>query len=196
MVEFVIGKNIKTAGDKVLIASKASEIIGLLSDKEKFLTSAIKKQTAESGIKAYDLGDYKLIASVVNPKMTAVEWQNFAGKIYSNIKNCREVKADLFGANEYAYDFAFGLELASYSFDKYFTAKPESFYPKLERVIFTGVSDLTGYKKLSGLANAVRYARDLINEPANYLTPEVFAADIRRLEYLGLEVKILDEKAM
>lgn len=196
MVEFVIGKNIKTAGDKVLIASKASEIIGLLSDKEKFLTSAIKKQTAESGIKAYDLGDYKLIASVVNPKMTAVEWQNFAGKIYSNIKNCREVKADLFGANEYAYDFAFGLELASYSFDKYFTAKPESFYPKLERVIFTGVSDLTGYKKLSGLANAVRYARDLINEPANYLTPEVFAADIRRLEYLGLKVKILDEKAM
>ena len=28
------------------------------------------------------------------------------------------------------------------------------------------------------------------------MTPEVFAADIRRLEYLGLEVKILDEKAM
>lgn len=42
----------------------------------------------------------------------------------------------------------------------------------------------------------MRYARDLINEPANYLTPEVFAADIRRLEYLGLEVKILDEQAM
>ncbi|MDO4162654.1 MAG: leucyl aminopeptidase, partial [Pseudomonadota bacterium] len=76
------------------------------------------------------------------------------------------------------------------------TTKPASFYPKLERIIFTGVDNLTDYKQLSALANAVRYARDLINEPANYLTPEVFAADIRRLEYLGLEVKILDEKAM
>lgn len=196
MVEFVIGKNIKTAQDKVFVASKAAEIVDHLSDKEKFLGGAIKKQTVDSGIKVYNLGDYQVVSVIVEVKMSALKWQNLAGKIYPKIKNCREVKVDLLNLNEHAYDFAFGLELASYSFDKYFTIKNESFYPKLERIAFIGLTDMTNYKPLSGLANAVRYARDLINEPANYLTPEVFSTDIRRLEYLGLEVKILDEKAM
>ena len=55
---------------------------------------------------------------------------------------------------------------------------------------------MEGYKNNSCLANSVRYARDLINEPANVLNPEVMSQDIKRLEYLGLEVEILDEKAM
>ena len=196
MVEFVTGKNIRAAQDKVLIAEKASEIVCVLSEKEKVLADAVKKQTAESGIKVYNLGDYQVIAVVIKKTTSNLDMEVLAGKIYQNVKNCREVKVDLIGLEELTSDFAFGIELASYTFDKYFTAKPESFYPKLERIIFIGLTDMTDYKPLSGLANAVRYARDLINEPANYLTPEVFAADIRRLEYLGLEVKILDEKAM
>ena len=196
MVEFVTGKNIRAAQDKVLIAEKASEIVCVLSEKEKVLADAVKKQTAESGIKVYNLGDYQVIVVVIKKTTSNLDMEVLAGKIYQNVKNCREVKVDLIGLEELTSDFAFGIELASYTFDKYFTAKPESFYPKLERIIFIGLTDMTDYKPLSGLANAVRYARDLINEPANYLTPEVFAADIRRLEYLGLEVKILDEKAM
>lgn len=43
------------------------------------------------------------------------------------------------------------------------------------------------------MANAVRYARDLCNEPANNLTPEIYAADIKRLDYLGIDVTVLDE---
>lgn len=196
MVEFVTGKNIKAAQNKVLIAEKASEIVRVLSEKEKVLADAIKKQTAESGIKVYNLGDYQVIAVVIKKTTSNLDMEVLAGKIYQMVKNCREVKVELIDHEKLTCNFAFGIELASYTFDKYFTAKPESFYPKLERVIFTGLTDMTDYKPLSGLANAVRYARDLINEPANYLTPEVFAADIRRLEYLGLEVKILDEKAM
>lgn len=196
MVEFITGKNIKAAGDKVLIAEKAAEIVRILSDKEQILADAVKKQTEESGIKVYNLGGCQVVAVVIKKAMSGLEMAELAGKIYKSIKNCRVVKVDLIGREELTCDFAFGIELASYTFDKYFTAKPESFYPKLERIIFTGIKDMTDYKPLSGVANAVRYARDLINEPANYLTPEVFAADIRRLEYLGLDVKILDEKAM
>lgn len=196
MVEFITGKNIKAAGDKVLIAEKAAEIVRILSDKEQILADAVKKQTEESGIKVYNLGGCQVVAVVIKKAMSGLEMAELAGKIYKSIKNCRVVKVDLIDREELTCDFAFGIELALYTFDKYFTAKPESFYPKLERIIFTGIKDMTDYKPLSGVANAVRYARDLINEPANYLTPEVFAADIRRLEYLGLDVKILDEKAM
>ena len=52
------------------------------------------------------------------------------------------------------------------------------------------------FRDFAALGNAVRYARDLCNEPANYLTPEVFAADIKRLEYLGLDIEILDRKQL
>ncbi len=39
-------------------------------------------------------------------------------------------------------------------------------------------------------------ARDLVNEPANVLGPQEFADRARELESLGVEVEVLDEKAM
>ena len=50
MVEFITGKNIKTACDKVLLVAKAADIVSALSEKEKVLVEAVKKQTPESGI--------------------------------------------------------------------------------------------------------------------------------------------------
>ena len=44
MVEFITGKNIKAAGDKVLIAEKAAEIVRILSDKEQILADAVKNR--------------------------------------------------------------------------------------------------------------------------------------------------------
>ena len=35
MVEFITGKNIKTACDKVLLVAKAADIVSALSEKEK-----------------------------------------------------------------------------------------------------------------------------------------------------------------
>lgn len=98
-----------------------------------------------------------------------------------------------------AYNIALGVELASYNFDKYFTTKKTDSYPKLESVIFSAknkVISKEGYKNYAALATGVRYAKDLINEPANNLTPVIMANDIKRLEYLGLEVEVLDVKTM
>ncbi len=39
-------------------------------------------------------------------------------------------------------------------------------------------------------------ARDLVNEPPNVLTPVEFASRAEKLEKLGVEIEILDEKAM
>ena len=100
-------------------------------------------------------------------------------------------------SSEIACNLAFGIEIGGYSFDKYFTKKEASAYPKLEMVEFysaDGKLNADDYQNLCAVANAVRYARDLCNEPGNYLTPEVFAEDIKRLEYLGLKVDIFDEK--
>ena len=199
MVEFVVGRNIKSKNDKLIVASKSGEIVKMLHESEQFLASAIKKQTIEDKIKCYDLGEYKLYAALIKAKNSVCDWQNFGGEVWRQLKKNREVKIALVNAKPHEiYEFALGMELASYRFDKYFTTKKASFYDNLEKVVLTnsGLKNMDGYKPNSGLANAVRYARDLINEPANALTPEIMAQDIKRLEYLGLEVEILDEKAM
>ncbi len=101
--------------------------------------------------------------------------------------------------DETALHLAYGVLLGSYRFDKYKTTKRKEDFPKLEQIILK-VADATEvsekFKPYLALVTAIRYAKDLGNEPASYLTPEIFAADIKRLSYLGLDVEILDEEAI
>ena len=198
MVEFTIGRGNGSKITKVIAAKKPEDIIKALGKNEVGLINAIKKQKAEDKIKEFNLGEYSIFTAIINLK-NSVEWQKFGASVWHKIKNCREVKIVLPQAKpQNVYDFSLGVELGSYRFDKYFTKKKASFYPKLEKIVYvgTGLKNMDGYKNTASLANAVRYARDLISEPANALTPEIMAADIKRLEYLGLEVEILEENAM
>lgn len=110
-----------------------------------------------------------------------------------------DIKDNKFSKEETAHCIAYGMLLGCYRFDKYFTKKQEEEYSQLEKVYFVSSPEkiaLTNFVDYASLSNAVRYARDLSNEPANKLTPEIFAEDIKRLEYLKLEVEILDKKAL
>ena len=94
-----------------------------------------------------------------------------------------------------AINLAFGVLQGSYSFDKYKTEKKLEEFTKLEQIELCvenpeEVNEV--FKSYLALVNGIRYCKDLCNEPPSYLTPEVFAADIKRLEYLGLDVEILD----
>ena len=198
MVEFVIGRNIKTKTDKLIAADKTETVLKQLNTEEQKLSADIKKLKTGK-IETYNLGGYNLHVSLLKSKMSGEDWRLLGGECFKKMQHSREVKIAFPGAKaQNIYEFALGIELAGYRFDKYFTKKPQSFYPELEKIVFAGtdLKNMDGYKPFAGLVNGVRYARDLINEPANALTPEIFAADIKRLEYLGLKVEILDEKAM
>ena len=85
---------------------------------------------------------------------------------------------------------ALGLELGTYLFDKY---QPEP-VEMLEQIVLAADNPENlkeMYKPYAALANAVRYARDIVNEPADkYDDNEVFC-EIKRLEYLGLQHTVL-----
>ena len=149
----------------------------------------------------------KLIVLGLGEKPQRLDFLHCGGKLAQLLnKNrvakiwCDGIKGCAVGYDEAAHQLGLGLELGNYYFDKYFTQKKAEDYPALETVCFEGKKfceeSLEGFGEFASLANAVRYGRDLVNEPANYLTPEVFAADIERLKYLKLEVEILDEKAL
>lgn len=52
------------------------------------------------------------------------------------------------------------------------------------------------FQRLRAVADGVMVARDLVNEPANALGPVEFAAEVKKLEKVGVEVEILDDKEL
>jgi leucyl aminopeptidase len=100
-----------------------------------------------------------------------------------------------------AADFALGLRLRGYRFDKYKTRKKESDDDNAEAPDFViGSSHLAAARAAAqdrfAVAEGVELARNLVNEPPNVLFPLEFAERAKSLEKLGVEVEALDEKAM
>jgi leucyl aminopeptidase len=100
-----------------------------------------------------------------------------------------------------AADFALGLRLRGYRFDKYKTRKKESEDNGAEAPHFVIGSSHAAAARAAGeerfaIAEGVELARDLVNEPPNVLFPLEFAGRAKALEKLGVDVDILDEKAM
>lgn len=86
---------------------------------------------------------------------------------------------------------AWGLVLADYQFDKYERKKSEE-YAKLESIILLNDKSIELQKLFEyymALANAIRFAKDLYNEPEGQYQTEQYFFEIKRLEYLGLEFK-------
>ncbi|MBK1697503.1 leucyl aminopeptidase [Rhodovibrio salinarum] len=102
-------------------------------------------------------------------------------------------------APQAAARLALGARLRSYRFDKYRTQEKAEDKPSLTQftVALSHKKDAdNAYRPLEKLASGVETTRDLVSEPANVLTPEALAAECRKLEELGVEVEVLDAKAM
>ncbi len=99
-----------------------------------------------------------------------------------------------------AADFALGMMLRAYKFDKYKTKKDDAPEPKTPAKITILVSDPAAAKKAfanrQSVFGGVSLARDLVNEPANILGTLEFAAKAKELEKLGVKIDILTEKEM
>lgn len=125
-----------------------------------------------------------------------------AGAAYHAVKLSGATSLTIDGAHlspEQAARAAFGARLAAYRFLKYRTTlKPEK-TPSIEtiKVVAADVKAAeAAWGKLSPVADAVEFSRDLVAEPANILYPEEFANRVKALEKLGLEVEILGEREL
>ncbi len=102
-------------------------------------------------------------------------------------------------APEAAAEFALGLRLRGYAFDRYKTRqKPEeqAARPKFTLHAADDGAAKRAWKKREGVGEGVVFARDLVNEPANVLTPTEFARRAGELSKIGVAVEVLDEKQL
>ena len=101
-----------------------------------------------------------------------------------------------------ASEFALGYRLRSYKFDKYKTKKsepgdePEPKGVEVKILVADPEAARREHQNREPVAEGVEIARTLVNEPANVIFPESFAAQAKELEKLDVEVTIMDEKAM
>lgn len=144
----------------------------------------------------------RLVVFGTSPKVQAdpLNWRNLGGQTAGLLKgeSASAVLADV--SAQAASDFAEGVYLRSYSFDKYKTTKSQQKdKPKAQKISL--VSDVaTEAKKLWTVAQAVAdgtlFARELVNEPTNVLTTTEFAKRLQDLKDLGVDVQVLEEKEL
>ena len=95
---------------------------------------------------------------------------------------------------------ASGMRLRAYKFDRYKTRKKDGEEAALRADISLAVGDVAAARKAfapnAHIVDGVLAARDLVNEPPNVLFPVEFARRASQLRKLGVNVEILDVKAM
>ena len=100
---------------------------------------------------------------------------------------------------EFAAHLAMGARLRSYTFNHYRTKQRDEHEPTLTKITI-GASDTAAAKKswaaLEAVADGMFFARDLVNEPPNVLSPVEFARRAKGLAKLGVKVEILGEAEM
>ncbi len=141
-----------------------------------------------------------IIAGVGKNLSSEILTEDFGGLIYSFIKNLNFEKVQL-SVNEIGEEtsclIARGILLSSYSFKKYFSDTSKE--KLLNSIIFVSKSNAKLKKAFDHekkLVSGVFFARDLVYEPANYLTPEVFAQKCNELKRLGIKVQIYNEEKL
>ena len=95
---------------------------------------------------------------------------------------------------------ASGIRLRAYKFDRYKTKKKDGENGALRADVSIAVEDVAAARKAfapaSHVVDGVVLARELVNEPPNVLYPVEFARRASQLKKLGVEVEVLDVKAM
>ncbi len=101
---------------------------------------------------------------------------------------------------EQAAAVASGLRLRAYKFDRYKTRKKDGEDAAVRAEVSLAVDDVNAARKAfapdAHVVDGVIIARELVNEPPNVLYPEEFARRAGQLKKLGVDVEVLDVKAM
>jgi leucyl aminopeptidase len=132
------------------------------------------------------------------------ENQNIGGKVISEINSAKEINVIFSNENisleNYYFNFLLGCFLKKYSFTKYKTIFKKNDYTKKKINLLITSTNNSFFSKIKieieNIINGVFLARDLVSEPPNYLNPERFVTEIKKLSKLGLKVDVCDYSKM
>ncbi|MGF1622775.1 MAG: leucyl aminopeptidase [Rhodomicrobiaceae bacterium] len=184
------------------IVARAAEIAKFKGGKKDVLDIIAPAGLQQDRLFVIGLGSVK--------KYAVTDWLDLGGRIAARLSSAKITAADVLleTVEDAALPdrssalIALGTMLRSYEFKKYKTKKkksdtdeeeetPDSFALRFLCRNPGGVQ--AEFDLLRTLGDGVNMARDLVNEPANVLTPQEFANRAAGLSEKGLEVEILDQ---
>ncbi len=206
-------------GTLVLFATDGGELSALARELDGQVGGAItraagiakftgKKKTSLSLLAPADSAlDRIIVVGLGEPgRLGETDWQAIGGYVLGKLDGhvaALSVLAETAGGPvtpAQAAQIGLGMRLGAYRFEKYRKGKDEE-EPKPGAGAVTVLVEepqaaADAFAPLSGLADGVNLARDLVNEPANLLGTAEFAAAAEALAPLGVEVEVLGEKEL
>jgi leucyl aminopeptidase len=198
-----VGENLKpTPAVAKQIGPKAVDLIAKAAAAENFKGKA-KSTMSITAPSALPVDRLVVIGTGGEKEQSKIDWAQVGGIVAGRVTGkAATAVLDIPGVDvtpEAVSDMILGMHLRRYSFDRYKTKKDENGGNGPVRLTLT-VADPAAVKKAvksrEGVATGVIMARDLVNEPPNVLGPREFAARTEALSKAGVEIEILDEKAM
>ena len=204
-MEIKIAKTKLIDTPQILIVNKSNKCLNILSkDLQKQINVLCKKlnYVGDFGkfLKINFNNEIFILAGLGDNENNNLEFENFGGLLLNFLKNSNfkkvQLEIDLI-KKELLSHFFKGLMLSDYSFKKYFSSNKNT----NKKINFTIISKLNiNFKKIikveKQLVEGIFFARDLVYEPANLLTPKIFSERCKDLRKYGVKVQIFDEKKL
>ena len=205
------------SGSVLLLVSQGGKLTGPAGQIDKQLKGAVTRAMKVQSFKGAKGKDLTLLAPAGTDlkkviilgigkvaDLTETDFETLGGKAAGYLSDggaltlCLEQELENgIGGGEIAARVALGARLGMYRFDKYKTKKKEKI-PARKLVIATKSTARAKvqWAEFSALSDGIILARDLVNEPANVLSPPEFASRARALTKLGVKVEVLSEAQM
>ena len=171
--------------------------------------SVLKVKKKDEDISSIDISEkQKCFIIKVKNKYKSYTPQESGGTFFSYLKKFKDIdKVNLY-ADSLGFDnerlisffseFIFGINLKSYTFNKYKTLNKEKIDKKINFKIITSNKEKIEkkYRYYDSIKKGIFLTRDLVSEPPNVLSPKAYVQEIKKLSKLGLNIKVYNEKEM
>ena len=166
-----------------------------------FIEDLIKGRDLSKKILVFDINSKKKIILIsLKNNTSSSDAENLGAKFYEIINNLNEKNFIIetetihIKLKNFIYNFLLGIQLKSYSFDKYKTKKDKKYLS----LIVTGKNKLSNFelKKINAIKEGIFFTRDLVSEPGNILHPDEYTRRLKSLTKDGLKVTVYDEKKL
>ena len=202
MIQITTAKAIPEDGSIILLATMDSDFgsVGLSEEDIHYVKTLMETQS--SHIAFNKSGRWLFVQSLDPSNVTSTEKEKMrrnAAKLHPSIlqQKIRSLAiVDMTGNAALTCAFAEGMALSNYQFLKYARKKAEK-QSLLSGLTIVGTVEQNEINRLNCILEAVYKTRDLVNEPANMMTPVQFAAKIEAMgKEAGFEVQVFDKAAI
>jgi len=174
-----------------------------LGNKVSFIKEIIQKNESKKGkFLAFNINSIQRIILIsLKKKTNSLENEKIGADFYNFIKsnsffNLTLIEKNIRRAREnnsnILEEFLHGIELKSYEFNKY-KSKKKNLLIKINISVSKKTSILNKNIKYKALVEGTNFARDLVSEPPNVLTPKEYVNRLIKLKKYGLKVTVYNE---